>query len=136
MSRENVEFVERMWSELMSGDSRTLDVSTLDPEVVYEDELLPDHAGETYRGHEGIQRAWTRALEALEAGSFENELRWARDAGDGVVSCHHVKSRGAGSGIELEFDYAYLWKLRDRKIVYCKAFRDPAEALKAAGLGE
>jgi ketosteroid isomerase-like protein len=56
--------------------------------------------------------------------------------GDAVVTCHHVRARGKGSGIELEFDMAYLWRLRGSKITYCKSFREPAEALEAAGLSE
>jgi ketosteroid isomerase-like protein len=59
----------------------------------------------------------------------------ARDAGDAVVSCHHVRAQGT-SGVELEFDYGYVWKLREGKILYCKAFRDPSDALEAAGLRE
>jgi ketosteroid isomerase-like protein len=135
MSKENVETVERMWETLMSGDPFTLPRSFIDPEVIYEDEILPDHVGETYHGHEGIQRAWTQALEPVRGGVFENDLVWARDAGDAVVSCHHVQSQGA-SGVELEFDYAYVWKLREGKVFYCKAFRDPSDALQAAGLSE
>lgn len=40
-----------------------MDMSILDPEVVYEDANLPDHIGETYRGHEGVARATERWLE-------------------------------------------------------------------------
>jgi len=37
--------------------SETPDMSLLDPEVTYEDTILPDHVGETYRGHDGVARA-------------------------------------------------------------------------------
>ena len=42
-------------------------MSLLDPEVDYEDTILPDHVGETYRGHEGVSglRALDRAFEEL-----------------------------------------------------------------------
>src|SRR5262245_34101626 len=120
MSEENVEVVQRMWKTLMSGDASILPLSFLDPEVTYEDEILPDHVGETYHGHEGIQRAWTQALEPVMGGVFENDLMWARDAGDAVVSGHHIRSQGAASGVEIEWDYAYVWKLRKGKIFYCK----------------
>jgi len=33
------------------------DLALLDPEVIYEDNSLPDHAGEVYGGHEGVLRA-------------------------------------------------------------------------------
>jgi ketosteroid isomerase-like protein len=136
MSEENVDLLQRLWETLMSGDYATLPVSLIDPEVTYEDELLPDHIGETYLGHDGMQRAWDQALEAFEEGTMENQMVWARGIGDQVVSCHHVRRRGRGSGIELEFDYAYLWRMREGKLIHCKAFRDSADALEAAGLSE
>ena len=136
MSEENVEVVRQMWETLMHDDYTTLPVSFIDPEVAFEDEILPDHAGEIYRGYEGIQRAWDRLLEPFEEGSAENRIVWARGVGDQVVSCHHARARGRDSGIELEVDYAYLWKLREGKVIYCKSFLDPADALEAAGLSE
>jgi hypothetical protein len=33
------------------------DLALLDPEVTYEDYNLPDHAGEVFRGHEGVVKA-------------------------------------------------------------------------------
>ena len=137
MSEENVERVREMWVGLAAGDPKVIPASFIDPEVTYEDEFIPDHAGEIYRGLDGMQRAWTQALEAFEDEPFDNRIVWARDAGnDGVVTCHHVRGRGKGSGVELEFDYAYLWRLRGGKIVYCKSFRGADEALEAAGLSE
>jgi ketosteroid isomerase-like protein len=132
MSEENVETIRRLWAALDEGGMEAV-LPFLDPEVVYEDEVLPDHVGESYRGPEGLSRAWSRWTEPWEA--FETELKWARDAGDDeVVSFHHVRARGKGSGVEMEFDYAYVWRLRDGKIVYNKSFADAAEALAAAGL--
>ena len=135
MSEENVEIIERGWQDLMSGDPTEFgDLSWLDTEIVYEDDTLPDHVGETYHGHEGLRRAWARFTEPWE--NFENDLEWARDAGDEVVSCHLVRGRGKGSGVEGEGRYAYLWRFRDGKIVYLKSYGNPAEALEAAGLRE
>jgi ketosteroid isomerase-like protein len=134
MSRENVELLRERWEATMKRDPTDLDLSFVDPDVVYEDEILPDHAGQTYHGHEGIRRAWTRATEPWE--SFENEIEWARDGGDDVVTCHRMPVKGKGSGIAGEIKYAYLWRFRDGKVVYCKSFRDPAQALKAASLSD
>jgi ketosteroid isomerase-like protein len=136
MSNENVEIVREMWETVLTDDHTTIPASFIDPEVTYEDEILPDHAGETYRGYDGMQRAWTWALESFEDEPFDNRILWVRDAGDAVVTCHHVCGRGRGSGVELEFDYAYLWRLRAGRVIYCKSFRVPAQALEAAGLSE
>ena len=43
-----------------------IDMSFFDPEVAYEDTVLPDHAGEVYRGHEGVVRAAKRWVEGSE----------------------------------------------------------------------
>jgi ketosteroid isomerase-like protein len=136
MSQENVEIV-RNWTDgwLQSGNLADLgDLSFLDPEIVYEDNILPDHIGETYHGHEGFRKAWARAIEPW--GSIEGDLEWVRGAGDEVVSCHRGRMLGKGSGIEVEIRYAYLWRFEAGRVVFCKSFGDPAEALEAAGLGE
>jgi len=72
MSEENVEVVREMWEAALAGDPTVIPVSFFDPEVTYEDEFIPDHAGETYRGHDGMQRAWAQALEAFEDDPFDN----------------------------------------------------------------
>jgi ketosteroid isomerase-like protein len=136
MSQENVEIV-RDWVEsvfLQEDVAELGDLSFLDAEVLYEDEILPDHAGETYRGHDGFRRAWIRAIEPWE--SIDGRLEWVRDAGEDVVSCHWAQMRGKGSGIEAEIRYAYVWRFREGKVVHCKSYLDPAQALEAAGLSE
>ena len=138
MSESQREVVRR-WAEgvvdaVSRGDEDDLgDLSMLDPEIVYEDEILPDHAGETYHGHDGFRRAWARALEPWE--SIDARLEWVRDAADdAVVSCHFGRLRGRGSGIEAEIRYAYLWRFRPGTdvVVYCKSYPDPDAALEAA----
>jgi hypothetical protein len=52
MSKENVEIVRSSWEGLMKGDAAALEV--FDRGVVYESDLLPENAGETYRGVDGM----------------------------------------------------------------------------------
>jgi hypothetical protein len=85
------------------------DLSFFDPEVTYEDTILPDHIGETYRGHEGIARATMRWIEPYETITIETER--------------------AGP-------LAYVWTFRDGKVVHLKSFAEPEDALEAAGLSE
>src|SRR4051812_6180104 len=83
----------------------------------------------------GSVRAWTSWTEPWE--DFEIDLEWVRDAGrDVAVSCHRARMRGKASGIRAEIRYAYLWRFQQGKIVYCKSFGEPTEALEAAGLSE
>jgi ketosteroid isomerase-like protein len=134
VSQENVEALKKLWQELMAGDLATINLSLIDPDVVYEDDLLPDHSGESYHGHAGLQRAWAQFLEPWE--TFENNMEWTRDAGNEVVSCHRVRARGKGSGIAGELHYAYVFRFREGKIVHVKSYGDPSEALEAVGLTE
>jgi ketosteroid isomerase-like protein len=134
MSQENVEVIREWWSA-WNGDPADLgDTSWVDVEVVYVDDILPDHVGETYHGLEGIRKAWTLALEPWE--NPEYELEWVRDAGDEVVSCHRGRGRGKESGIDVEFRFAYVWRFREGKLVHLKSYGDVREALEAAGLRE
>src|SRR5215207_4159416 len=96
------------------------DLSFFDPEVTYEDTILPDHIGETYRGHEAI--------------TIETE----RVVGDGdrLVSIHRFRGRARHTGIELEGPLAYVWTFQDGKVVHLKSFAGPEDALEAAGLSE
>jgi len=142
MSQENVENL-RAFLETWSREAWTLeawqrgevmDMSFLDPEVTYEDSNLPDHVGEAYRGHEGIVRAAERWIEPFEW--LLVELEQIVDAGDRLVSIHRARSKARYTGIEFDTPLAYLWTLRDGKVIHFRSFREPGEALEAAGLKE
>jgi ketosteroid isomerase-like protein len=142
MSQENVENL-RAFLETWSREAWTLeawqrgevmDMSFLDPEVTYEDSNLPDHVGEAYRGHEGIVRAAERWIEPFEW--LLIELEQIVDAGDRLVSIHRARSKARYTGIEFDTPLAYLWTFRDGKVIHFRSFREPGEALEAAGLKE
>jgi ketosteroid isomerase-like protein len=110
------------------------DMSLLDPKVTYEDTTLPDHVGEAYRGHGGVARATERWLEPYEWLTIE--LEQIVGAGDRLVSIHRARGRARYTGIEAEGPVAYLWTFRDGKVIHFQSYRDPEEALAAAGLRE
>ena len=138
MSRENVEqlraFMETWTLEAWRREAARLaevNMYLLDPHVTYEDMTLPDHAGELYRGHEGVVRAterWIRSYRWLEI-----ELKEIVDSGDRVVSIHRVQAE-AHTGIEGEGSIAFLWTFRDGKVSHFRMYQDPEQALQAAGL--
>src|SRR6478609_11831233 len=76
------------------------DMSVLDPKVTYEDTSLPDHVGETYRGHEGIVRATERWLEPFD--DFTVEMDRIIGTGDCLVSVHRFRGKAHHTGIELD----------------------------------
>jgi ketosteroid isomerase-like protein len=142
MSQENVEnlraFLETWFEEALTPEAwhrgEVIDMSFLDPDVIYEDTNLPDHAGEAYRGHEGVVRAAERWLETSEW--LLVELEQIVDAGDRLVSIHRARSKARHTGIEFDTPLAYVWTFRDGKVIHFQSFRDPGQAFKAAGLSE
>jgi len=132
MSQENVENLRAFWEAWTPGED--MDMSILDPEVIYQDANLPDHIGETYRGHEGVARATERWLEPYESVTIESER--IVGGGDHLVSVHHARSKARYTGIEDEGPVAYTWTFRGGKVIHFRSYRDLAEALEAAGLQE
>jgi len=140
MSEENVERLRAFceaWATFDRDKWETgseMDLSLLDPDVVFEDRVLPDHGGETFHGHEGVIRAavtWGQAYEHLSI-----ELEQIVGSGDRLVSIHRMRGTGRRSGIDQVDNYAYLWVFQNGRVIRFVSFRDPAEALVAAGLSE
>jgi ketosteroid isomerase-like protein len=144
MSQENVEKVRAslaIWDgEVLRPESRPFQrmvsmvfISALyAPDAVYEDAILPDHAGEAYRGVDGFIRAaeaWIQPLEWLLV-----ELDQIIDADERVVSLHRARMKMRHTEIEFESPLAYVFTFQDDKIVHQRAFVDHAEALEAVGL--
>lgn len=104
------------------------------PEFAYEDDFLPDHVGETYLGPDGLRRAWTGFTEPYEEMTYD--LERIVGSGDRIVSIHRVRSKARHTGIVQDFRAAYVWTFRSGRISHCRAFLNPDQALKAAGLEE
>jgi ketosteroid isomerase-like protein len=139
MSQENVETLRAFWERwaLITWTHEAwrrgeIDMSLFDPDVTYEDTTLPDHVGETYRGHEGVVRATERWIEPY--GRLLIELEQIVDAGDRLVSIHRARAKARHTGIEFDGLLAYLWTFRDGKVIHFRSFRDPEQAMEAAGL--
>jgi ketosteroid isomerase-like protein len=144
MSQENVEKIRAYlatWDgEILRPESRPFErinsmevtVALYAPDYVYEDAILPDHVGESYRGLDGSLRAaeaWIAPVEWLVV-----DLDRIIDAGERVVSLHRARAKMRHTGIEFEHPLAYVFTFRDGRVVHERAFVDHAEALKAVGL--
>jgi ketosteroid isomerase-like protein len=128
--------------EMLRPDQRSLDriVSmaftgdVFAPDAVYEDAVLPDHVGESYRGLDGVLRAARSWLEPFEW--LILELKEIMDTDDCVVSLHRARMKMKHTEIEFESPLAYVFTFQDGKVIHQRAFVDHAEALKAVGLAE
>jgi ketosteroid isomerase-like protein len=130
MSRENVADVRAFWETWNTSEAP--DLSLLDPDVTYEDTILPDHVGETYHGHEGVARAVARWFEPFAEITISLERIVGED--DCLVSIHRVRTTARHTGIRFESPLAYVYTLREGKVIHFKSFWDPQQALDAAGL--
>jgi ketosteroid isomerase-like protein len=98
----------------------------LDPDV--EAYVPPDLPNEgTYRGRDGFRRMMEQWGEAWEEFRAEPEEIVAK--GDRVVALIRQRGRGRGSGVEVEFGVAYIFEVRDGKVVRWELSADREGAL-------
>jgi len=89
----------------------------------------------TFRGREAVGGWFGNWFRSFEPG-FRFDVTEARDLGGVVllVASHHA--RGRTSGAEVHGQVAYLYTVREGRIVRAEFYPDRATALKAAGLPE
>ena len=133
MSEENVELVRDSFAAWERGDLEWLDRHT-DPEVeIAQPPNLPGTS--TYTGKEGLREAlrdWPSQWEDFRIALVETT---ALDQGRVLAMTRQV-GRGKGSGVEVEADFAFLFTVRQGKLVRWQMFTGREEALEAAGLSD
>lgn len=89
----------------------------------------------TFTGREAVGD-WFGNWFATFAPGYHFDVTEARDLGGVVllVASHH--GRGRVSGAEVRGETAYLYKVRDSKIVRAELYRDRVAALEGAGVRE
>src|SRR4051812_30220094 len=122
------------WTAEAMERREVFDFDFLDPDIVYEDDNLPDHIGEAYRGYEGVVRAGKRWIEGSE--SLFIEFERIVGSGDRLVSIHRARTKSSYGRLEFEFPLAYVWTFRDGKVIHFRSVRDIGEAIAGAGSGE
>ena len=133
MSQENVEVVREALDAVNRRDTEA-GLPYIDPEAELQSAIIGGAEGNTYRGHEGI-RDWMAESDA----TFEElrvEPEEVRDLGNDVLLIGRLYARGRESGVEVDSATAWLFTLRDGKIVRARGYLNPEEALEAAGLSE
>lgn len=102
----------------------------LDPEVEW---LPPPRSIEpARRGHAGVRELFESWFESWE--HLRIEVEDVFRAGDELAVFVRQSGQGRGSGVEVAVRVAYLWTLRDGKVVRFQLFPERREALRAAGL--
>ena len=103
----------------------------VDEESELHDHDALDQAG-VYRGHAGVRR-WLDDWNAAWA-EWSFELEQLIDADDYVVVVVRMRTKGLGSGVELDRQDAVVYKCRNDKITRTDYYNNRAQALEAAGL--
>ena len=130
-SRDNVEIARRAWKAYADhGIDGSLDYFAEDC-VVEDFPDMPDRA--SYVGREGVRERDRHFAETW--GDFVIEPQEFIDAGaDVVVVTVAIRGHGKGSGTPIDAPSAFVYELRDGKIVRDRAFTSKSQALEAAGL--
>jgi ketosteroid isomerase-like protein len=132
MATGNADIVRAIWADFEQHPYDIGDGALYHADLVYESDALPDQAGETYHGFEEMRRAWATASAPWE--DLEVGLEWVREIGaDVAVSSHFVRGRGVSSGLPMEAKFGYVWRFRDGKAVYLRAYGSAGQALRAVG---
>ncbi len=130
MSQENVEVILRALEHL--SDTGELAQECYDPEVEYTTQPdAPMHM--TYQGLKGLQRSLESLREVWD--SMKIEAREFIETDEAIVALTHFWLRGH-SGVELEVEQAWVYRMRDGKIWRMEQYGSKQEALEAAGLRE
>jgi hypothetical protein len=131
MSEENVEIVRQVIAAY-SGTGEIRD-DLIDPAIeVWESPELPGElAG---KGRDALIRAQDTVSGSFDDWSIDPERFF--DLGERILVFVAFRGKGRGSGIPADGQLAYLFTLRDRKVVEWGLFGDRTKALEAAGLRE
>ena len=132
MSRDKVQIVRSAYEHLNRGDVEGLVGLCADDFVMDMSERVfnPD----TYRGHDGIRRFFEGVRGVWE--SYRWDVEETLVAGDSVVAMLHCQAQGREGGVPVDWHVAWLWRFRAGTPVSLRFYRDPAQALEAAGLAE
>jgi ketosteroid isomerase-like protein len=133
MSQENVEIVRRLHGAINAADDQAT-LALLDPEVVWvQNPNAPDPR--TFHGHEGMREFREMLADAFEDVRLEGD-QFLDPGGDQVVSLGYMRARGVGSGVEVREARAWVWTVRNGKVVRHQTYDSHESALEAAGLSE
>jgi uncharacterized protein len=127
----NVTLIRDAFARWNAGD-RQPPLDLIDPDVEIRTAIGDAFKGEPFRGHEGA-REWLAALD-------ENFETWTlvveefMESGETIVALGHILARGRGSGVELDQDVGWVFRVRDGKVLRLHTFLDREEALAAGGI--
>jgi uncharacterized protein len=134
MSEEKVEQLARQVMDALSRRDLPRMIELTDPDVEWRSFFAELGEGGVYRGHEGTRRYIDDLGDAWE--TVRAEVDDGLSVGDLALLVGRIHYRGRGSGVETESPAGWVLRFRKGRVIYFRAFREPEQALAAAGLRE
>jgi ketosteroid isomerase-like protein len=131
MSKENVEVIERVYSEFEQGNFSLPEFVDPSVRIVWLDIVGAETETVGVQAMSDVMRTWLEAYERLTL-TAERLI----DAGDHVVAIAVWRGSGKASGVTTELRHGSVWTLRDGTVTSVVSYMEPRDALKAAGLSE
>jgi ketosteroid isomerase-like protein len=142
-SQENVEMVRGLWEPFKGvdltgidwdGDAfREMTERFWSPEVELRWTRNSPEA-RVYQGREGLIQAFREWMEPFS--EYYNEPLDFIEVGDRVVVPNRQSGIGSASGIPVEFEFTWVYEIRDGQLARIDEYDTLEEALEAAGLSE
>ena len=133
MSQEILKLAHQVLDALSRGDFDRL-IAMTDPDVEWHSFFAELGEKGVYRGVEGMRRYGNDLADAWEV--VRTDIDDGIEVGSVAVLVGRIHYRGKMSGIEDKTPAGWMLKFRDGKVVRFRAFREPEQALEAAGLSE
>jgi ketosteroid isomerase-like protein len=128
--RSNAEIVFETLAAYERGDEETVR-ARMHPEVEIYSEPGMINAG-SFTGFEGFRQWASQWEEAWEEISYE-PVEFIDVDDSRLIVRTHVRGRGAGSGLEIDRDFAYLYEIRDGRATRFHLYDSVDSAREAAG---
>ena len=134
MSEENAEFVRRWWEGFNEDGMPPL--ALCDEEIeIHNPPEFPVRG--VFEGHDGVRRWRDQVFDIFDNARVEPDV--ILDVpGDGETVLMLLRATGTANYTEIEVDYewAAIWTMRDGKLLRAQGYLNRAEAFEAAGLSE
>ena len=133
MSEENVELVRKAVDAVNRGDIDEV-LAFIGADAELHSAIIGGAEGNVYRGHDGFRKWFAESKASFEW--LDTELTEFRTVDDRVIAFGRVYARGRESGLELDSETGWVYRVRGGKVVKAEGFLSRVEALEAAGLSE
>jgi ketosteroid isomerase-like protein len=134
MSEENVEIVRRWWEEF--SDDGMPPLSLCDEQI--EIHMPPEFPVRGFfQGHDGVRRWRDQVFEIVDEARVVPE-KIVDVHGDGEIVVMLLRAIGSArySRLEMDFEWAAIWTIRNGKLLRAQGYMSRADALKAARLSD